>query len=263
MNSIIKKCFFSKKQTSLFLFQASNSIYNCTMTSNGSSKYQFLDIPKKSYMLNQIRGKKNKKKKERTVLTNEQKAVKLKVPPIRLEDRTTVCEPASVISKNIKKEIMKLCIGKDRTKRHFKYRNKYKIRKILNLTHDKENIKDKKNPSTFITPLTKLQHESTLPRTLNHDRFTFPHSLHYSVTSHGSSIVDHEENNICFFSSNLKDLVLSSKEKKKLVEILGPERVHSKNELIYLESNFFNTYNHNAAYLGDAVQLLMNKIKTL
>lgn len=243
------KTFFEKKM----FFHDTNVITNSIL--NPKEKYLY-------FMLNHIRLKKNRKKKERVNLSEEQKNTKLTIPPVRLEDRTTVSEPPSVISKNIKNEIMKVCIGKERTRRHFKYRNKYRIKKFLNMTHDKENVKHK-NPSVFITPLTKLQHESTLPRTLQHDRFTFPHSFQYSVIWHGSSIVDNDEKNICFFSSNLNDLFLSEKEKKKLIEILGEERVDKKNNFIYLESNFFNTYNHNASYLGDAVQFLMKRIKVL
>ncbi|SBS88049.1 mitochondrial ribosomal protein S35 precursor, putative [Plasmodium ovale curtisi] len=243
-----------------FLPMGNNKFHNkCAMSND---KYRHLEIGQNFYMFNQIREKKNRKKKERVNLTTEQKNVKLKIPPVRLEDRTTVCEPPTVISKNIKKEIMKVCVGKDRTRRHFKFRNKYRIRKMLNLTHDKENIK-KKNPSTFITPLTKLQHESTLPRSLSHDRFSFPHSFQYSIIWHGSSVVDNEEKNICFFSSSLNDLSLSSREKKKIIDILGDERVDLKNGRIYLESNFFNTYNHNAAYLGDVVQFLIKRVKSL
>lgn len=238
------------------------SFHTFTRYNINNEIYKDMDVKNKYYMFNQIRNKKNRKKRERVTLNDEQKNTKLKLPIIRLEDRTTVCETPSVISKNIKKEILKVCVGKDRTRRHFKFRNKYRIRKLLSLTHDKENIKQK-NPSAFITPLTKLQHESTLPRTLDHDRFTFPHTFHYSIIWHGSSIVDNEENNICYFTANIKDLSLSSKEKKKFIQVLGDERVDLKSQLVCLESNFFNTYNHNAAYLGDALQLLMNKIKTL
>ncbi|CRH02372.1 mitochondrial ribosomal protein S35 precursor, putative [Plasmodium relictum] len=256
MNSI-KKWEILKPKTLLFNW---NKYFHNILISN--DKYKDLDTKKPYYIFNQVRWKKNRKKRERINLNEEQKNTKLKIPVIRLEDRTTVCETPTVISKNIKNEIMKVCVGKERTRRHFKFRNKYRIKKLLNLTHDKENVKQN-NPSTFITPLTKLQHESTLPRTLNHDRFNFPHTFQYSVIWHGSSIVDNEENNICFFSSNINDLSLSPKEKKKLIEILGEERVDLKNNLIYLESNFFNTYNHNAAYLGDIVQFLMKRIKIL
>ncbi|SCM13337.1 mitochondrial ribosomal protein S35 precursor, putative [Plasmodium chabaudi adami] len=266
LNSIVKR-YGVVKPKRIVPFSWTQEFHNGIVSAE--NKYKHLDIlnNKMYYMLNQIRGKKNRKKRERVNLNAEQKAVKIKIPPIRLEDRTTICEPPTVISKNIKKEIMKVCIGKERTRRHFKFRNKYRIKKLLNMTHDKENIKDdekaKKNPSTFITPLTKLQHESVLPRTLSHDRFNFPHNFHYSVLWHGSSTVDYEDNTICFFSSNINDLSLTPKEQKKIKEILGPERVDLKNDLIYMESNFFNTYNHNAAYLGDAIQFLMKRIKSL
>ncbi|KAI4834691.1 ribosomal protein S35 [Plasmodium brasilianum] len=263
MGTIIQKLDAAKPRV-LFFFQCNKYVHHIIGINRDNEHKHFEIINNKIWcMFNQVRGKKNRKKRERINLTEEQKSTKLKVPPIRLEDRTTVCEPPSVISKNIKKEIMKLCVGKEKTRRHFSFRNKYRIKKLLSITHDKENIKHKKNPSTFITPLTKLQHESTLPRSLDHDRFNFPHTFHYSVIWHGSSIVDHDENNICFFSSNINDLSLSSREKKKITQVLGEERVDKKKQIIYLESNFFNTYNHNAAYLGDAIQLLMKRIKSL
>ncbi|GAW83331.1 hypothetical protein, conserved [Plasmodium gonderi] len=262
MGSVMKKWDMMKPQISLAFQWTKKHFHNLSIRND--VKYKNLDTHQMYFMFNQLRGKKNRKKRERVNLNDEQKRTKLKIPPVRLEDRTTVCEPPSVISKNIKKEIMKVCVGKEKTKRHFKFRNKYRIRKLLSLTHDKENIKDKrKNPSTFITPLTKLQHESTLPRTLNHDRFSFPHSFQYSVIWHGSSTVDQEEDNICFFSSYISDLSLTAREKKKIREILGEERVDLKNEMVFLESNFFNTYNHNAAYLGDVVQFLMKRVKSL
>lgn len=248
----------------LFLMKPIEFYKRCQNFHNLNNWDHMVDLnPSKGYyMFNQVRYKKNRKKRERVNLNEEQKRTKIKIPPIRLEDRTSVSEPASVISRNIKNEIMKVCVGKERTRRHFKFRNKYRIRKLLNLTHDKENVKHK-NASTFVTPLTKLQHESTLPRTMDHDRFDFPHSFSYSVTWHGSSIVDQDENHVCFFSAQMEDMCLSSKEKKKIIEILGEERVDRKNQMMYLESNFFNTYNHNAAYLGDAVQFLMRRIKVL
>ncbi|ANQ10000.1 Uncharacterized protein PCOAH_00038470 [Plasmodium coatneyi] len=262
MGSIVKKWDLVKPKMLLTLKWTEKYFHHLSLSNE--LKYKNVETPQRCYMFNQMRGKKNRKKRERANLNDEQKKTKLKVPPVRLEDRTTVCEPPNVISKNIKKEIMKVCVGKERTRRHFKFRNKYQLSKLLGLTHDQENIKEKKkNPSTFVTPLTKLQHEASLPRTMHHDRFSFPHSFQYSVIWHGSSIVDHEENNICFFSSYIRDLSLSARERKKVTDILGEERVDPKNEMIFLESNFFNTYNHNAAYLGDVVQFLMRRVRSL
>lgn len=79
------------------------SFHTFTRYNINNEIYKDMDVKNKYYMFNQIRNKKNRKKRERVTLNDEQKNTKLKLPIIRLEDRTTVCETPSVISKNIKK----------------------------------------------------------------------------------------------------------------------------------------------------------------
>ncbi|CAK0827861.1 unnamed protein product, partial [Prorocentrum cordatum] len=55
----------------------------------------------------------------------------------------------------------------------------YRVMRIAGLTHDRP--KEEADRRGFVTPLTKLQDEASLPRSALHRRFNFPHTLNYKV----------------------------------------------------------------------------------
>ncbi|KEP64889.1 UNVERIFIED_CONTAM: hypothetical protein HHA_203620 [Hammondia hammondi] len=249
----------------------------------------------------QVRWKKKRGKKEKVILNAEQVATKTRLPPIRLEDRITP-EPPATVARNIRSQISRAVAGW-KTKRMFTYRNKYRLRRLVGMTHDvdsddefaqasartretkastskgsssgystekAEGVNDstmgrKNRPSfagrTFVTPLTKLQHQAALPRSPLHARFDFPHTVHYDVFW-GPPQVEEEPNKTgCWVSFRVADLKLSDSQAQRLLDILGPERYDEQTGVACLEADVFPQLNHNAAYLGDILQQLMREVK--
>lgn len=73
-----------------------------------------------------------------------------------------------------------------------------------------------------------MRRESTLPRTLQESRFTFPHLLSYRVYWAGVASPNQEPNEYnpdsmksCSVTFDVKDLQLKTKEQNKLLEIVG------------------------------------------
>lgn len=97
----------------------------------------------------------------------------------------------------------------------FGFRNKYRLRRLLGLTHDEAdsnawNGDDRKAQGrTFVTPLTRLQHQATLPRSPLHDRFEFPHSLRYTVKWGGPQVAKNGPTS-CRVTFRLGDLGLTA-----------------------------------------------------
>nr|CEL66321.1 TPA: 3'-5' exoribonuclease CSL4, related [Neospora caninum Liverpool] len=249
----------------------------------------------------QVRWKKKRGKKEKIILNAEQVATKTKLPPIRLEDRVTPEPPASV-ARNIRAQISRAAAGW-KTKRMFTYRNKYRLRRLVGMTHDvdsddeftqansrkrdsqastsssassggefkqaagvKESSMGRKQKRafagrTFVTPLTKLQHQAALPRSPLHARFDFPHTFHYDVFWGPPQVEEEPNKTACWVSFHVADLKLSDSQEQRLLDILGPERYDEQTGIACLEADVFPQLNHNAAYLGDILQQLMREVQ--
>ncbi|PFH34531.1 hypothetical protein BESB_065640 [Besnoitia besnoiti] len=240
----------------------------------------------------QVRWKKKRGKKEKVVLTAEQIATKTKAPLIRLEDRITPEPPAS-LARNIRSQISRAVAGW-KTKRMFTYRNKYRFRRLVGMTHDVDSDDEFAHESaakgekrsqgqsdgadgdrtsggrqkgsrfvgrTFVTPLTKLQHQAVLPRSPLHARFDFPHTLHYDVFWGPPQVEEEPNKTACCVSFRVADLKLSARQEQRLLDILGPERYDEQTGIACLEADAFPQLNHNAAYLGDLLQQLMREVK--
>ncbi|EPR61704.1 ribosomal subunit [Toxoplasma gondii RUB] len=249
----------------------------------------------------QVRWKKKRGKKEKVILNAEQVATKTRLPPIRLEDRITP-EPPATVARNIRSQISRAVAGW-KTKRMFTYRNKYRLRRLVGMTHDIDSDDEfaqanartretnastskvsssgcstekaegvngstmgrRNRPSfagrTFVTPLTKLQHQAALPRSPLHARFDFPHTVHYDVFWGPPQVEEEPNKSGCWVSFRVADLKLSDSQEQRLLDILGPERYDEQTGVVCLEADVFPQLNHNAAYLGDILQQLMREVK--
>uniref|UniRef100_A0A3B0N4K2 Mitochondrial ribosomal subunit protein, putative n=1 Tax=Theileria annulata TaxID=5874 RepID=A0A3B0N4K2_THEAN len=206
------------------------------------------------FVLTQTMGKKKRRKVERVVKTPEQIETSSS-NIIRRQDMVGTPETPESISKTIKGQLNLISKGYI-TRKHIARFRKYKVclqrfifkaLRELGKTHDSP----RSLKSSFVTPLTRLQHESELPKTLNHTRHEFPHTLHYKVDWYGSSTpCPYPPDNRCYVSFNFKDLNLSYKQLEGLKEILGPKRYDLKSGICVLESDLFDNLNQNASYLG-------------
>ncbi|CBZ52351.1 3'-5' exoribonuclease CSL4, related [Neospora caninum Liverpool] len=105
---------------------------------------------------------------------------------------------------------------------------------------------------TFVTPLTKLQHQAALPRSPLHARFDFPHTFHYDVFWGPPQVEEEPNKTACWVSFHVADLKLSDSQEQRLLDILGPERYDEQTGIACLEADVFPQLNHNAAYLGES-----------
>ncbi|PHJ25993.1 mitochondrial ribosomal protein s35 [Cystoisospora suis] len=251
----------------------------------------------------QVRWKKKRGKKEKVTLNAEQQSTKVCLPPIRLEDRSTP-EPPSTVARNIRSQVSRAVAGW-KTKRMFTYRNKYRLRRFVGLTHDADSEDEdlygnsgskgekiisaprrvssdhgvkpagsnrKRRARTrygavpvgrsFVTPLTKLQHQAVLPRSPLHSRFSFPHTLHYDVFWGPPQVEEEPSKTECRVSFRLGDLKLTDRQEQRLLDIVGPERHDRTSGIVCLEADVFPKLCHNAAYLGDILQRLMWEVET-
>ncbi|UVC50121.1 hypothetical protein MACK_003990 [Theileria orientalis] len=197
------------------------------------------------YIFTHVMYKKKKRKVEKVVKTEEQKQISSS-NVIRRQDLIGNPQTSDSISKSIKHQLKLVSIGFV-TRKHIARFRKYKDLRDIYKTHDKSfNISD-----SFVTPLTILQHESNLPKTISNSRHNFPHSIHYKVDWYGASTPGpHASDNSFYVSFNWKDLNLSPVQIDGLKEILGPNRYDSESSICVLESNIFDNLNQNASYLG-------------
>lgn len=209
-----------------------------------------------------IRTKKKRGKKEVVHKTQEQIETKASMPPLRLEDHAATAEPPAAIAATIRLETHRAIMGR-KTSRMFAFRNKYRLRRLLGLTHDDANSEmnegggRKPQGRTFVTPLTRLQHQSNLPRSPLHGRFNFRHSLRYTVTWGGPQVAPVVPSS-CRVTFRLGDLGLTAAQRKQLTAVVGPERISG--DFCCLESDVFPKLNQNAAHLGDSLELLVREI---
>jgi len=138
----------------------------------------------------------------------------------------------------------------------------YRVLRIAGLTHDEP--KEDVHRRGFVTPLTELQDSSTLPRSVNHRRFSYPHTLSYKVHWGPPSVQD-EPNEYegsmvgCTVAVRLCDLPLTQRQKERLIDIVGPDRVDEATGVVALEADAFPERNQNAALLGDMMEQLLRE----
>eukprot|EP00933_Yihiella_yeosuensis_P056353 TRINITY_DN55491_c0_g1_i1.p1 TRINITY_DN55491_c0_g1~~TRINITY_DN55491_c0_g1_i1.p1 ORF type:complete len:304 (+),score=60.20 TRINITY_DN55491_c0_g1_i1:45-956(+) len=138
----------------------------------------------------------------------------------------------------------------------------YRVMRIAGLTHD--NPQEEIDRRGFVTPLTELQDNSHLPRSANHRRFNYPHTLSYKAYWGPPSVQDlpneYEGSMVgCTVAVRLDDLPLTQRQKERLVDIVGPDRIDEETGVIALEADTFPERNHNAALLGDMMEQLMRE----
>ncbi|CEM14846.1 unnamed protein product [Vitrella brassicaformis CCMP3155] len=209
-------------------------------------------------MMQQRFKRKKKRKRERPHPTEEQIETKARVTPIRLEDHLGNPEPPYSIAKNIRRSIARMAAGWKR-RSDFRRMNRYRVLSAVGLTHD--DPEEKVSREGFVTPLTQLQHNAHLPRSTLHARFRFPHTLHYKARW-GPPVTEKEPHVYqCVASMRLDDLNLTERQEKRMLDILGPLRYDPATRMVILEADAFPDRNHNAAYLGDILEVLMRKAK--
>ncbi|AFZ81563.1 hypothetical protein BEWA_009770 [Theileria equi strain WA] len=217
------------------------------------------------YLLIQLMGKKKRRKVEKVIKTQEHKDSSVS-DVIRLHDRVGTPETTVSISKTVRNQI-NLAYRGHITRKHIARFRKYKVTlnnlaHILQISQDSGLTHDtlERLPGSFVTPLTKLQHQSTLPPTLAHGRHNIPHVLHYTVGWYGVASPSKNQVNPCFVSFNIDDLDLTPRlvdwnikwcrQQDMLKEIIGQSRYDRESNIAILESYTFENLNHNAAYLG-------------
>ncbi|KAK1932764.1 hypothetical protein X943_000680 [Babesia divergens] len=205
---------------------------------------------KPCFIFEQQMGKKHRRKVDKTPRTNEQIATATN-DVIRLQDRVGVPETTHSIAQTIRKNVRSVQQGVI-TRKHIARMLQYRISQSAGMTHD---IASRNLPDCFVTPLTRLQHEAQLPTTLDTPRHPFPHVIRYTVDWLATaSPSDEHKNSKITVSFNMKDLGLSSRQIKKMKEILGEDRYDDDSGVAILQGDIFDNLNANAHYLGRSYQ---------
>ncbi|KAK2196434.1 Ribosomal protein S24-S35 [Babesia duncani] len=202
-------------------------------------------------------GKKKRRKTEKIPKTEEATAIKSS-NVIRLQDRVGTPETAISIAKAIRRQVNSVVQG-NVTKKHFARMLQYRMARATGNTHDNRLTK---LPSSFVTPLTRLQHESHLPTTMgmvflflksnsiDGQRHDFPHELSYTVEWFGSaSPAKIKSDKSVTLTFNVNDLNLTPMQTQKMIKILG-SKYDETTASVKLIGNIFDDLNRNAAYLG-------------
>ncbi|CAE8624072.1 unnamed protein product [Polarella glacialis] len=140
----------------------------------------------------------------------------------------------------------------------------YRVARIAGLTHDRP--QEETDRRGFVSPLTDLQDSSNLPRSANHRRFSYPHTLSYKVYWGPPSVQDtpneYEGSMVgCTVSVRLSDLPLTQRQKERLIDIVGQDRIDEETGVFALEADTFLERNQNAALLGDMMEQLLREAK--
>lgn len=216
----------------------------------------------------QVRWAKKAKRKRKPKMadrTAEQKAITAGRAETRLEDKVFNPESPYTMSLQIRSHLRGLTSdGRANTRRKkdlTRYTN-HRVLRIAGLTHD--NPKEEVDRRGFVTPLTELQDNSNLPRSLLHRRFHFPHTLNYKVFW-GPPTVQEEPNAYegsmvsCAVAVRLEDLPLTARQKERLIDIVGPDMVDEETGVVALEVDNFTERNQNAALCGDMLEQLLRE----
>lgn len=210
------------------------------------------------------RSKKAKKLPKKDDRTAEQKAAS-QGPPERLTDYMMEPETPYKMSLTIRQTLRGLTSDgrhNARRKKDFARYTSHRVLRLAGLTHDSP--KEEIDRRGFVTPLTRLQDESDLPRSALHRRFHIPHVLSYKVYWGPPSVQD-EPNEYegsmvgCSVAVRLDDLPLTRRQKERLVDIVGPSRVDEETGVVALEADEFPERNQNAALLGDMFEQLLRE----
>lgn len=183
----------------------------------------------------------------------------------RIFDNVLEPETSYHMSRTIKKTLSNLTSDgryNTRRKKDLSRYTHYRVMRIAGMTHD--NPREEIHRRGFVTPLTELQDGASLPRSANHRRFNYPHTLSYKVHWGPPSV--QEEPNLyegsmvgCTVAVRLCDLPLTHRQKERLVEIVGKDRVDEATGVIALEADTFPERNQNAALLGDMLEQLIRE----
>ena len=216
-------------------------------------------------LLTQMRFKRSKKRKMHHRVINEVKKETMGLPPgPSLGSLIGNPESPYQISRNIRQHIARLTANDTthiRRKKDFGRYNFHRFLKAAGMTHERTSGKDE-----FVTSLTRLQEMAQLPNSNTENRFDFPHMLHYKAYW-GPPSVETEPNRYegsmvgVAMSFRVKDLSLKPHEKERLIDIVGPSRYDDETDVVTLDADIFPDRNHNAAFLGDVVQHLLQLSK--
>jgi len=223
-------------------------------------------------LLPQVRGKKRSRRKvgaKSGEKTPEQKAVSPGIAAVRrLEDEMMEPESPYTMAMNIKTHLRNLVEeGRHnlRRRKDFSRYTSYRVLRVAGMTHD--NPQEDIDRRGFVTPLTDLQDNSTLPRSVLHRRFGFPHTVSYKVYWGPPSVME-EPNEYegsmvgCSVAMRLQDLPLTARQRSRLVDIVGPDLVDEETGVVALEVDHFPERNHNAALMGDMLEQLLREAAT-
>lgn len=210
--------------------------------------------PAYNYQLSQQRWKKQRRKKERVVLNEEQKSTKMTRSPIRLEDHVGSPEPPYSIARHIRSALARV-VAADKRKKDYGRRIRYKQLQAAGLTVDSS---QRDYGSVFVTPLTAQQHEAVLPKSTLHERFPFSHTLQYKCFW-GPAETSKENYSECAVSCNIDELGLKQQEKDTIIRVASS--YDAKTKTLTLKANSFKELNQNAAHLGDLLQRFMTDIR--
>mmetsp|Transcript_65827 Transcript_65827/g.174548 ORF Transcript_65827/g.174548 Transcript_65827/m.174548 type:complete len:267 (-) Transcript_65827:350-1150(-) len=212
------------------------------------------------------RAKKRKKREKQEDRPPELKAVSAGTKQSRIENAVFAPDTPYMMSQQIKKHMRGLVSdGRHnvRRKKDLTRYTSYKVHRIAGLTHD--NPKEEVPRMGFVTPLTEMQHNANLPRSAQHRRFGFPHTLNYKVYWGPPSVQD--EPNLyegsmvgCNLALRLDDLPLTARQRQRLTDIVGPAHFDEDTGVVALHADTFPERNHNAAFLGDVVEQLLREV---
>eukprot|EP00397_Hematodinium_sp_SG-2012_P066412 GEMP01099435.1.p1 GENE.GEMP01099435.1~~GEMP01099435.1.p1 ORF type:complete len:238 (+),score=48.69 GEMP01099435.1:46-759(+) len=215
----------------------------------------------------QVRWKRGKRKRRPKQGDQPPEQLANKGPPaIRLEDRIDAgAETPLSIAKHIRQHVGKKVADEKTTftyrrKKDYNIRTNYRLLRAAGLTHD---FPFGRPPE--LTPLEQLQRSALLPRTTNHERFSFPHTLDYKVYW-GPPSAQEEPNKWegsmarAQATFRIADLGLTTPQKERMVNITR-ERYHAATDAVCLEADSFPDRNHNCALLGDMLQALVEEAK--
>ncbi|EDO08382.1 Mitochondrial ribosomal subunit family protein [Babesia bovis T2Bo] len=210
------------------------------------------------YFLSQRMGKKKRRKVEKIPKSAEQKECATSMDIIRLHDRVGVPETPQSIAQTIRKNVRSVQQGVI-TRKHYARMLQYRTARAMGLTHDNPRSTA---PGAFVTPLTRLQHEATLPTTFGQARHNFPHVLRYRVNWLAqASPANLPQPTKVTLSFNFNDLGISDEQIRKLKEILGRDNYDESSNIAILQADIFDNLVHNAHYLGDITERLMKEVK--
>jgi small subunit ribosomal protein S35 len=218
-------------------------------------------------LLTQARFKRSKKRKMKHRVINEVKRETMGLPPgPSLGSIIGNPETPYQIAKTIKQHVARLTATDTTHIRRKKDFGKYNFHRMMRMTGMAYNDESDTVTPEFVTGLTQLQDQATLPPSAFVDRFPFPHTVHYKAFW-GPPTVETEPNRYSGsmvgvgVSFRVSDLLLRETERQQLLDIVGSERYDESTDVVSIEADVFPDRNHNAAFLGDMVQYLLRSVR--